>query len=80
LTFNLRDWRRLYQALTHATSWTESLIDAHRVGYGRRKHGLSTYVIPKEHRRGVDRWERDIVAFNKLRERIAQDFQERARR
>ena len=70
LLISERDRRRLYQALVLAEDYQASSIDSCRVGSGRSMRGLTSLVVPKEHRTQVAQWRRDIAAFGRLRARL----------
>jgi hypothetical protein len=66
---NKRDEKIIIRALYEAIQTYDSLIDAHRVGYSKRRNGER--CIPEEYRKDVQGWNRMIGQFkrtiNKLR-------------
>lgn len=73
--FTLRGQKRLYQALSLAIDYQESLIGAHQIELYRDKQtGMIERRIPKEFKKDTDVWKRDIIAFKKLQAKILGDI------
>jgi len=71
------DRKRLIYALTQAIEVAEGLIDAYNVSF-RRVQGELKRCVPEEFRGIVEKWERDIKAYEKLIARL-QDANQRRR-
>jgi len=56
----------LIHALYEAIETMESLIDAHRIAWDQRRTGMPKKCIPKEYRKDVNNWQRQIERYKKL--------------